>query len=92
MSLVAYFDELEAGLVGLVGGKGNNLIALTAGGFPVPPGFIVTAEACPWLDGKPTVFGKVTGGMDVVAGISHVDTRPGDRPRDAVRIETVTLR
>jgi cyclophilin family peptidyl-prolyl cis-trans isomerase len=54
--------------------------------------FIVTAEACPWLDGKHTVFGRVTGGMDVVEGIAQVDTGPGDRPRDEVRIETVTLR
>src|SRR5437899_5211364 len=27
--------------------------------------FIVTADACPWLDGKHTVFGKVTSAMDV---------------------------
>src|ERR671939_1662784 len=27
--------------------------------------FIVTAEACPWLDGKHTVFGRVMRGMDV---------------------------
>ena len=54
--------------------------------------FIVTAEACPWLDGKHTVFGRVTGGMDVVEGIAQVDTGAGDRPRDEVRIETVTLR
>jgi len=32
--------------------------------------FIVTAEACPWLDGKHTVFGRVTDGMDVVDTIS----------------------
>ena len=32
-------------VVSLVGGKGGNLIALTAAGFPVPPGFVVTAEA-----------------------------------------------
>src|ERR1700754_548494 len=35
--------------------------------------FIVTAESCPWLDGKHTVFGRVTGGMDVVEAISQVD-------------------
>ena len=28
--------------------------------------FIVTTEAAPWLDGKHTVFGKVTAGMDAV--------------------------
>jgi cyclophilin family peptidyl-prolyl cis-trans isomerase len=53
--------------------------------------FIVTADACPWLDGKHTVFGRVTGGMDVVNEISQVDTGPGDRPRDEVRIESISL-
>src|ERR1700687_5819935 len=28
--------------------------------------FIVTAEACAWLDGKHTVFGEVSSGLDVV--------------------------
>ena len=53
--------------------------------------FIVTADACPWLDGKHTVFGQVTSGMDVVNAIDQVETGPGDRPRDDVRIESVTL-
>jgi cyclophilin family peptidyl-prolyl cis-trans isomerase len=53
--------------------------------------FIVTADACPWLDGKHTVFGRVTNGMDVVDAISKVDVGPGDRPRDEVRIEGIQL-
>ena len=53
--------------------------------------FIVTADACPWLDGKHTVFGRVTSGMEVVDEISKVDTGPGDRPRDEVRIEGISL-
>src|SRR5690242_1449582 len=53
--------------------------------------FIVTADACPWLDAKHTVFGRVTEGMDVVDAISNVETGPGDRPREEVRIESVTL-
>jgi cyclophilin family peptidyl-prolyl cis-trans isomerase len=53
--------------------------------------FIVTADACPWLDGKHTVFGRVTSGMDVVDAISNVDTGPGDKPRDEVRIDSLTL-
>jgi cyclophilin family peptidyl-prolyl cis-trans isomerase len=53
--------------------------------------FIVTAEACPWLDGKHTVFGRVTGGMDVVDTISNAETGPGDKPREEIRIEAVTV-
>jgi cyclophilin family peptidyl-prolyl cis-trans isomerase len=53
--------------------------------------FIVTADACPWLDGKHTVFGKVTDGMDVVDAISLVDTDASDRPREPVSIERVEL-
>jgi len=53
--------------------------------------FIVTTEAAPWLDGKHTVFGQVTDGMDVVDAIEGVDTGPGDKPRDEVRIESVTV-
>ena len=53
--------------------------------------FIVTADACPWLDGKHTVFGRVTSGMDVVDTIEQVDTGPGDRPKDDVRIESVAV-
>ena len=53
--------------------------------------FIVTAEACPWLDGKHTVFGRVVGGMDVVDTIERVETDSADRPRDDVVIERVEL-
>jgi len=53
--------------------------------------FIVTADACPWLDGKHTVFGTVTSGMDVADAISNVDTVGQDKPRDEVRIEALSL-
>jgi cyclophilin family peptidyl-prolyl cis-trans isomerase len=53
--------------------------------------FIVTAEATPWLDGKHTVFGRVTEGMDVVDTISNVATDSDDRPHDEVTIERVEL-
>ena len=42
--------------------------------------FIVTADETPWLDGKHTVFGRVTEGMDVVDAISEVDTDANDKP------------
>jgi len=53
--------------------------------------FIVTAEACPWLDGKHTVFGEVTEGMDAVDEISALARDDRDRPRDQVVIERVEL-
>ena len=53
--------------------------------------FIVTAEATPWLDGKHTVFGQVTNGMDVVDTISQLDTDANDKPREPVLIERVEL-
>jgi len=53
--------------------------------------FIVTAEATPWLDGKHTVFGRVTSGMDVVDRICEADRDSNDRPRDPVAIERVEL-
>jgi cyclophilin family peptidyl-prolyl cis-trans isomerase len=53
--------------------------------------FIVTAESCPWLDGKHTVFGRVSSGMDIVDTIEQVETGPGDRPTDDVLIESVAL-
>ena len=53
--------------------------------------FIVTADACPWLDGKHTVFGRVTDGMDVVDAISQLDTDSADRPREDVVIERIDL-
>jgi peptidyl-prolyl cis-trans isomerase B (cyclophilin B) len=36
--------------------------------------FLVTTGEAPWLDGKHTVFGQVTDGMDVVDKITQGDT------------------
>jgi cyclophilin family peptidyl-prolyl cis-trans isomerase len=49
--------------------------------------FVVTAEACPWLDGKHTVFGEVADGMDVVQTIGTLPTDARDRPTQEARIE-----
>src|SRR3954467_8143243 len=53
--------------------------------------FIVTAEACPWLDGKHTVFGRVVEGQDVVDRISKADADGRDRPRTPITIDRVEL-
>jgi cyclophilin family peptidyl-prolyl cis-trans isomerase len=53
--------------------------------------FIVTTQAAPWLDGKHTVFGKVTGGMEAVDSIEKSDTDANDKPRQPAVIERVEL-
>jgi cyclophilin family peptidyl-prolyl cis-trans isomerase len=54
--------------------------------------FIVTTDAAPWLDGKHTVFGEVTEGMETVDSIEGTETGPGDRPAEPQVIERVELR
>jgi len=53
--------------------------------------FIVTAQACPWLDGKHTVFGRVTDGMDVVDKIEQVATDNRDAPIEPVGIAVLEV-
>jgi cyclophilin family peptidyl-prolyl cis-trans isomerase len=53
--------------------------------------FIVTTDAAPWLDGKHTVFGQVTAGMDAVDAIEQLPTGAGDRPVEPPSIESIQL-
>jgi cyclophilin family peptidyl-prolyl cis-trans isomerase len=53
--------------------------------------FIVTAAECPWLDGKHTVFGRVSDGMDVADAISTLPSDAQDRPREEAKIDRVEL-
>ena len=53
--------------------------------------FIVTTPTAEWLDGKHTVFGKVTDGMDVVMEIETSPTDGHDKPLEDQKIESITL-
>ena len=53
--------------------------------------FIVTADACPWLDGKHTVFGRVTTGMDVADKISALPSDDRDKPSEDAIMERVEI-
>jgi peptidyl-prolyl cis-trans isomerase B (cyclophilin B) len=53
--------------------------------------FLVTAQACPWLDGKHTVFGRVTEGMGAVDAIESAPTNDADRPVEEQAIERIEL-
>jgi peptidyl-prolyl cis-trans isomerase B (cyclophilin B) len=51
--------------------------------------FIVTTDSAPWLDGKHTVFGQVTAGMEAVDAIEAAPTGDQDRPLDPPEIESI---
>ncbi|MEJ7715539.1 MAG: peptidylprolyl isomerase [Thermoleophilaceae bacterium] len=53
--------------------------------------FVVTTGEAPWLDGKHTVFGEVTSGMETVDSIEGVETGRGDTPKEPVVLERVEL-
>ncbi len=54
--------------------------------------FFITLAATPWLDDHHSVFGEVVEGMDVVAAIGRTATsKPGDRPLQAITVESVSI-
>ncbi len=54
--------------------------------------FIVTAQQAPWLDGKHTVFGRVTDGMEAVDAIGRTRDRRLRPPLEPQLIERVELK
>jgi cyclophilin family peptidyl-prolyl cis-trans isomerase len=53
--------------------------------------FIVTTGAAPWLDGKHTVFGRVTAGMEVVDKMEAAETDARDKPLQDISITKIAL-
>jgi peptidyl-prolyl cis-trans isomerase B (cyclophilin B) len=53
--------------------------------------FIVTIPAADWLDGKHTVFGEVTEGMDAVDAIEGTQTDARDMPLEPQVIQSIEL-
>jgi peptidylprolyl isomerase domain and WD repeat-containing protein 1 len=54
--------------------------------------FFITCGAATWLDGKHSIFGIVTRGMDVVRRIEGVKVGKDDKPFDDVRVLGVTVK
>lgn len=53
--------------------------------------FFVTTVPTPWLNGRHTIFGEVTSGMDVIKKIEAAPTGPMDRPKTEIKIESITI-
>jgi peptidyl-prolyl cis-trans isomerase A (cyclophilin A) len=48
--------------------------------------FFITVAPTPWLNGKHTIFGRVTEGYEVVEAISKVETGDQDKPAEDVKL------
>jgi len=54
--------------------------------------FFITLKATPWLNGKHTVFGEVVKGIEVIDSIGAIETtKPGDKPKEEMTLNTVTI-
>ena len=53
--------------------------------------FFVTLAPTPWLDGKHTIFGRISAGMSVIKRLGNVQTDARDRPSTTVRIVSCVL-
>ena len=53
--------------------------------------FFITDAATPWLNGKHSVFGQVTNGLDIVKKIANVPRDPSDKPLTPVVMTKVTI-
>ncbi len=53
--------------------------------------FFITLASTPWLDGRHSIFGRVTEGQEVVEQIASVERNPQDRPLTDIAMTTVTI-
>ena len=69
---VVKFEDLNKSDIGIAGGKGANLGELTQAGIPVPPGFVVTAQAYEKFMEDSGINGQV---MSILEKIDINDTK-----------------
>jgi pyruvate,orthophosphate dikinase len=92
MSKFVYlFNEGNAGMRNLLGGKGANLAEMTSLGLPVPQGFTVTTEACTkyYTDGKTLTDDVVN---QIFEGITSLENLYGKKFGDAENPLLVSVR
>ena len=88
---VYLFEEGDGGARALLGGKGAGLADMTRAGLPVPPGFIVTTEACNayYTDGKNFPEGMWE---QVIDGLRAIEAKTGKKFGDPENPLLVSVR
>ncbi|HJQ34570.1 MAG TPA: pyruvate, phosphate dikinase [Pyrinomonadaceae bacterium] len=88
---VYLFEEGDGGARSLLGGKGAGLADMTRAGLPVPPGFIVTTEACNayYTSGKNFPEGMWE---QVIEGLRAVEAKTGKKFGDPENPLLVSVR
>ena len=88
--LVYDFTEGNKDLKDLLGGKGANLAEMTNIGLPVPPGFIITTEACRYYLEQ----GSTPAGLDeeIAAHLDQLETAIGRKLGDPADPLLVSVR
>ena len=54
--------------------------------------FYISTVPCPWLDGKHTVFGKVTKGMEVVSDIEQTRVDTDQKPLIDIKLQSIRVK
>ena len=54
--------------------------------------FFITVLECPWLNGKHTIFGQATAGMDTIHKIERAKVNKDHRPLTDIRIINIEVR
>jgi len=83
--------EGNAGMKGLLGGKGANLAEMSRIGIPVPPGFTITTEVCTYYYANGKRYPK-TLKAEVATALARVEKAVGRKFGDEMRPLLVSVR
>lgn len=75
MELIRNFEKLSKGDANIAGGKGASLGEMTAAGIPVPPGFVVLADAFEKFLEENEIGSDIN---NILAKVNHKDTNSVD--------------
>ncbi len=80
--LVKWFSELSNKDIAIAGGKGASLAEMSNNSFPVPPGFIITAQAYAFFIEKSGIGNKIS---DLLSNLNVNDTAELEKKANEIK-------